>query len=85
MSDQLERAIASAEAPKTISVEQVQVTLAPDGRPAIFVLPADLSDVEAIELVGALYQAIRYVVAKRPSARILTLPGARVRPDQGLA
>lgn len=64
----------------TVAMRQWQVGLAPDNRPAILLLPDDLTDQELLELAGWILtgyrQQVKQFVAPTPLSR-LTLPGRR--------
>ncbi len=52
MIDQLDAALAAAEAPKPVAVREFRVTISSTGRPAAVLLPADATDAELAELAG---------------------------------
>lgn len=63
MKDKVGAAIETAAKPVPIEMQQIQVTIGSTGRPAILVLPSDVTDGELAEVCG--YMLTRVLFAKR--------------------
>jgi hypothetical protein len=71
--DPLDRAIAAAQTGPTevtVRMRQVQLTL-PGGRPALLAVPEDLTDLEALGLIGAVLQVRDQIHNAQPRSRLL--------------
>jgi hypothetical protein len=84
--DAIDVAIATAEAPKPVTMKQISVTIASTGRPAAMVLPADATEAELVELAGwFLVQVIPGFRAEREkgaASRLVVPSGVRIGPPR---
>lgn len=85
MSDQVERAIAAAEAQeRVVPMRQINVTISSTGRPAALAVPVDATEAEIAEVAGwlltSVLQSYRAERAKADASapRILTPAGVHV-------
>lgn len=77
MKDRIDAAIAGAE--PTVTMAQVELTVAPDSRPVVLAVPVDLTESEALHLAGYVTTAlIPYLQRAAPRPSGLFVPG-RVR------
>ncbi|MES2210974.1 MAG: hypothetical protein V4515_12455 [Chloroflexota bacterium] len=76
--DQIDAAVAAAEAPHPVSVREFRVTISSTGRPAAVLLPTDATDAEIAEFAGwLLTQVVGTYRAERergPASRLF-VPG----------
>ena len=81
--DQIDQAIAAAEAPAPEPLQQVTVTIASTGRHVVIAFPPDMTDAEALEFVGWVGTQLRIALAQqRASAagpQLWTPPAVRAQ------
>jgi hypothetical protein len=74
MTDQIDKAIGAIAAEQEIVMQQIPVTIASTGRPAIINIPADCTDAEPAELCGWLLTSVLAHIRQRretPASRIV--------------
>jgi prevent-host-death family protein len=80
--DAIDAAIAAAEAPQSVVMKQIPVTISSTGRPAAVIVPADASEAELVELAGwFLVQVIPGFRAEREkgaASRLVVPSGVRI-------
>lgn len=78
MSDAIDKAIAGAAEP-AVTMAQVELSLAPDGRPAVLAVPLDITEHEALMLAGYVtLELIPYLSrAAAPPSRVWVPPRVR--------
>lgn len=77
MTDPIDKAIASSEAPEPLRMAEVPVMLNSTGRPAIIGVPEDITDAEVMELTAWMLRSLRgHIEANlHPASRIQVVRG----------
>lgn len=76
--DKIAKAIAATEAPQEIDAMQVQIRLAPNGRPAMIAVPKDITDMEWLSLTRAMLDVGDQLRKQRPTSRLVLPQGVGI-------
>lgn len=78
MTDPIDKAIASSEAPQGMSMAEVPVLINSTGRPAIIGVPEDITDAEVMELTAWMLRSLRGHIQANltPASRIQVVRGS---------
>lgn len=74
--NQIDQAVAATE--QQVTMVQVEIPL-PSGRPMLLALPADVTDLEALQGIGAYLVAIDRIRAQRPKHGIVVPAGVTIK------
>lgn len=70
--DAIGKAIEANGKPPAVDMIQIPVTISSSGRPAMVALPADVTDVELLEIIGWLGSVVApQLRARRPASRLV--------------